>query len=117
LAPFSPQAGGARNADEEVTETEAYLWLKANTAFLPKERRSDKAVAAATEALKEPLKVLDAGRQYLLGSDFTIADLNVASVLSHGMLLERNLSATPAAHAWFKRCLSRPAVAKVHAFK
>jgi glutathione S-transferase len=44
--------------------------------FLPKEQRSDKAVAAATEALKGPLKVLDgalAGKQYLLGSDFTIA--------------------------------------------
>ena len=60
-----------------VTETEAHLFtLLANKVFLPKEQRSDKTVAAATEALKGPLKVLDgalAGKQYLLGSDFTIA--------------------------------------------
>jgi glutathione S-transferase len=71
-----------------MTETEAYLFtLLANTVFLPEEQRSDKAVAAATEALKGPLKVLDgalAGKDYLLGSDFAIADLNVASVLSQG---------------------------------
>jgi glutathione S-transferase len=36
-----------------VTETEAHLFtLLANKVFLPKEQRSDKAVAAATEALK-----------------------------------------------------------------
>jgi hypothetical protein len=55
-----------------MTETEAYLFtLLANTVFLPEERRSDKAVAAATEGLKGPLKVLDdalAGRQYLVGT-------------------------------------------------
>lgn len=48
-----------------------------------------------------------AGRQYLLGGDFTTADLNVASVPSQEMQLEPDLSATPAVH------LSRPAVANV----
>ena len=79
--------------------------------FVPNEQRSDKAVAAATEALRAPLKVLDgalAGKQYLLGDDFTIADLNAASVLSQGMLLEPDLSATPAAQAWLGKCRSRP---------
>jgi glutathione S-transferase len=88
--------------------------------FLPKEQRSDEAVTAANEALKGPLKVLDgalAGKPYLLGSDFTIADLNVASVLGQGMLLEPDLSATPAAQAWFGKCLSRFAIARVHGLK
>jgi glutathione S-transferase len=104
-----------------MTETEDYRFtLLANIVFLPEEQRSDKAVGAATEALKGPPKVRDgalAGKDYLLGSDFTIAGLNVASVLSQGMLLEPDLSTTLAAHAWFRRCLSRPAVAKVHGLK
>jgi hypothetical protein len=45
-----------------VTETEAHLFtLLANKVFLPKEQRSDKAVAAATEALKGARR--RAGRQ------------------------------------------------------
>jgi glutathione S-transferase len=99
-----------------VTETERHLnTLLANAVFLPQEQRSDKNVAA-TEALTGPFKVLDcalAGRQYLLGSEFTIADLNVASVLSQAMMLEPDLSATSSAQAWFGECLSRPAIAKV----
>jgi glutathione S-transferase len=104
-----------------MTEVESHLLaLLMHKMLLPKEQRSDKAIAAATEALKAPLKVLDgalAGKQYLLGNDFTIADLNVASVLSFAMLVKLDLSATPAAAAWLGKCLSRPANAKVRGLK
>jgi glutathione S-transferase len=104
-----------------MTEIEPHLLaLLMHKMLLPKEQRSDQAVAAATEALKAPLKVLDgalAGKEYLLGNDFTIADLNVASVLSFAMLVRLDLSPTPAAQAWLGKCLSRPANAKVRALK
>jgi glutathione S-transferase len=104
-----------------MTETEASLYtLLAHTVFLPEDQRSDEAVVAANEALTGPLKVLDgalADRQYLLSNDFTIADLNVASVLSQGMLMQPELSALPAAQAWLWKCLTRPAVANVIGMK
>jgi len=40
---------------------------------------------AAVEALKAPMNALEEslkGKEYLLGKDFTIADLNVAAVMS-----------------------------------
>lgn len=58
------------------------------------------------------LKVLDqalAGKEYLVGSAFSVADLNVASVLSWVRLLKIDLAAVPNVAAWLQRCLSRPA--------
>jgi glutathione S-transferase len=58
------------------------------------------------------MKVLDEhlkGRQYLLGNDFTIADLNVASVISVGALVQFDMSATTSAQKWLKTCLGRAA--------
>ncbi|MGH7864419.1 MAG: glutathione S-transferase family protein [Candidatus Binataceae bacterium] len=96
-----------------MTETEPHLIaILMHRMFLPAEQRSDKAVAAATEALKAPFAVLDShlkGREHLLGKDFTIADLNVASVLSLAMLVKFDFSATPTAQAWLNKCLARPA--------
>jgi glutathione S-transferase len=104
-----------------MTEVESHLLaLLMHKMLLPKEQRSDKAIAAATEALKAPLAVLDgalAGKQYLLGNDFTVADLNVASVLSFAMLVRHDLSAAPTAAAWLGKCLGRPANAKVRGLK
>jgi glutathione S-transferase len=104
-----------------MTEVESHLLaLLMHKMLLPKEQRSDKAVAAATEALKGPLQVLEgalAGKQYLLGNDFTIADLNVASVLSFAMLVRLDMSATPGVQAWLGKCLGRPANAKVRGLK
>jgi len=54
-------------------------------------------------------------RPYLLGNDFTIADLNAAAVLSFAMLVKLDLSATPAAQAWLQKCLGREANQRVRA--
>jgi glutathione S-transferase len=81
----------------------------------------DRDAARLTEALKvldPPFKVLDgalAGRDYLLGDEFTIADLNVAAVM--GRAIEMDLSATPALAAWLKRCLERPAAREALALR
>ena len=104
-----------------MTETEPHiLTILRHKMFLPKEQRDEKVVKASEEALKAPLKVLDdhlKNRPYLLGADYTIADLNVASVLSLATLIGLDFSATPAAKAWLGKCLARPASQKSRSYK
>lgn len=104
-----------------MTEVEPRLMtVLTHRIFLPADQRDEKAVAQALEALKNPLKVLDdavKGREYLLGNDFTIADLNVAAVLSFAMLAKVDFGPTPAASAWLNKCLGREANQRVRALK
>jgi glutathione S-transferase len=67
---------------------------------------------AALEALEKPLTYMNdhlTGRDYLLGKDFTLADLNVASVLTWLYPARIDLSTKPNVQAWLSRCLARPA--------
>jgi glutathione S-transferase len=84
--------------------------------FLPKEQRDPKQADDAAERAKTPLGVLDGalkGRRWLAGDGFTVADLNVAAVLSWAPLGGIDLGATPNVQAWFGRCTARPAFARV----
>jgi glutathione S-transferase len=77
---------------------------------LPPEDRDADRRAEALKVLDGPFKVLDgalADRPYLLGQGFTVADLNVAAVISRA--LDMDLTATPRLDAWLRRCLERPA--------
>ncbi|MGA7162504.1 MAG: glutathione S-transferase C-terminal domain-containing protein, partial [Pseudolabrys sp.] len=70
----------------------------------------------ALKVLVAPFKVLDAAvakQKYLLGNDFTVADLNVAAVISRAV--DMDLSAIP--KAWLTRCLERSAARKALALK
>jgi glutathione S-transferase len=100
-----------------MTEIEPHLMtILRNRLFLPADQRDEKAIQNATESLKAPLKVLDdqlKNRQFLLGNDFTIADLNVAAVLSFAMLAKVDLAPTPATQAWLQKCLGREANQRV----
>jgi glutathione S-transferase len=104
-----------------MTETEPHLiTILQNRMFRPKDQQDQKAVGEATKALAPPYKVLDdhlKTHEYLLGKDFTIADLNVASVLSLGNLVGVDMSATPKAQAWLAKCTSRPANQKASQYK
>ena len=83
---------------------------------LPPEQRDPQKADDAAERFNTPLRVLDdalAGRQYLLGSGFTVADLNVASVMSSAPLAGLDLSSAPSARGWLVRCTERPAFARV----
>jgi glutathione S-transferase len=99
-----------------MTETEPLLLtVLRNRLILPPEQRNEQAAAQAVAAVQGPLKVLDGalkGREYLLGKDFTIADLNVAGVLSFAMLAKLDLTAAPTAQAWLQKCLGREAFKK-----
>jgi glutathione S-transferase len=104
-----------------MTEVEPHLITMLRHRLLnPPEQRDEKAAQQAAEALKAPLKVLNdhlAGREWILGKDFTIADLNVASVMSFGMLVKLDMSAAPAVQGWLQKSLSREANKKVRAMK
>jgi glutathione S-transferase len=96
-----------------MTEVEPHvIAMFMHKMMLPKEQRSEQVVKSSAEALKAPLKVLNdhlAGREYLLGKDFTVADLNVASVLGIASLVGVDFSAAPTAKAWLDKCNARPA--------
>jgi glutathione S-transferase len=77
---------------------------------LPPEDRDAQKLAEALKVIAGPFRVLDAAlaeRPYLVGDDFTVADLNVAAVISRA--IDMDLSATPRLGAWLARCLERPA--------
>jgi glutathione S-transferase len=82
---------------------------------------AERDVALREEALKvlaAPFKVLDAAvaqQPYLLGDGFTVADLNVAAVISRA--LDMDLAASPNLKAWLTRCLDRPAARLALALK
>ena len=85
---------------------------------LPPADRDPQRLAEALKVLEPPFNVLDralAGRRYLLGDDFTVADLNVAAVISRA--IDMDLSATPHLADWLKRCLERPAARAAQALR
>ncbi|HWP67099.1 MAG TPA: glutathione S-transferase family protein [Candidatus Limnocylindria bacterium] len=84
-----------------------------NRVMLPEAQRNEAAAKAAAERFLVPLRVLDgalAGREYLLGSTFSVADLNVAGVLMTAPLSGLSLDGAPNAAAWLSRTTQRPAL-------
>jgi len=104
-----------------MTEVEPHLiTILRNRVMNPPEQRDEKAAQAAVEALKAPLNVLEVslkGKEYLLGNNFTIADLNVAAVMSWVPMMRLDLSSWPNAQAWLQKCLGREANKKVRGMK
>ncbi len=85
--------------------------LKSALGILGVTKDMDAAKAALAE-MARPFNVLNMAldqRDYLLGGEFTVADLNVASVLSWTRLAGADLSDYPNVEAWLGRCLTRPA--------
>ena len=85
---------------------------------LPPDERDAAKRAEALAVLAAPFKVLDgalAGRQYLVGDGFTIADLNVAAIVSRA--IDMDLGAVPNLKAWLTRCLEQPAARAALALK
>jgi glutathione S-transferase len=93
------------------------IWSLHAVRLLPAERDA----AKRDEALKviaAPFQVLDAAlaaQPYLIGDDFTVADLNVAAIISRA--IDMDLSAVPNLKAWLTRCLERPAALAALALK
>ncbi|HEX3502527.1 MAG TPA: glutathione S-transferase family protein [Xanthobacteraceae bacterium] len=85
---------------------------------LPSAERNGALREEALKVIAAPFRVLDdavADEPYLLGSAFTVADLNVAAVISRAV--DMDLSAWPHLKAWLMRCLDRPAARAALALK
>jgi len=94
-----------------MTELEPHLLtMLRHRVMLPEDQRDASEAEAGQAALQAPLGVLDGAlddRSYLLGDAFTIADLNVAAVLSWAIFVGLDLSSFARVKAWFDACMSR----------
>jgi glutathione S-transferase len=85
---------------------------------LPPEDRDPQRLAEALKVLDLPFGVLErelARTHYLLGNEFTVADLNVAAVISRA--IDMDLTGRPNLGSWLRRCLERPAALAARALR
>ena len=98
-----------------TTEVEKpLLFASANRKLFAPDSRDEEQAQMAIGKLDRPFKVLDAHlaqQPWLLGERFTVADLNVATVMDLAPQCGISLQAWPAVNAWHQRCLARPAAA------
>ena len=83
--------------------------------FTPAEKQDEKVVARSARGLERPLQVLEnqlAGQDYLLGAEFTLADLNLAGVMDLLNMLQHDISAFSNVRAWLDRCYARESYAQ-----
>lgn len=83
--------------------------------FTPEPKRNPKVTENALRGLERPLKVLDdqlAQRPYLLGDEFSVADLNVAAVMLLFGMVDIDASAHTHVSRWLDACYARPALAR-----
>jgi glutathione S-transferase len=96
-----------------MTEVErSVLTALFNRAIFPEDKRDAAAADAAEKELAQPLGVLDGALRRsanLLGDNFTVADLNVASILSWARPAQIDLVSFPRVAEWLKNCAERPA--------
>jgi glutathione S-transferase len=100
-----------------MLEMEALLLdLLQHRAVLPEFARDASYAERDELLLRKPLGVLNntlAGRDYLAGGQFSIADLNVAGILVWGKMGRLNLSPHPNVARWLDSCLARAANIRV----
>jgi len=100
-----------------MLEMEALLLdLLQHRAVLPEFARDASYAERDELLLRKPLGVLNrtlTERDHLAGGQFSVADLNVASILVWGKMGRLDLSAHPKVTRWLKTCLARPAYSRV----
>jgi len=100
-----------------MLEIEALLLdLLQHRAVLPEFARDASYAERDQLLLRRPLGVLNSalnGRDYLTDSNFTVADLNVASILAWGKMGRLDLSSHSNLARWLDSGLARPAYGRV----
>jgi glutathione S-transferase len=100
-----------------MLEVEALLLdLLQHRAVLPEFARDASYAERDELLLRKPLGVLNttlAERAYLAGGQFSVADLNVASILVWGKMGRLDLSTHSNVARWLESCLARPAYSRV----
>lgn len=85
--------------------------------FVPEDKRDSDVIEKAQNAIKPLNKILDealTGRSYLVGSEFSMADLNVASVAKINKRVNIDLGQYSQLDDWLTRVMSRPAAMKLN---
>ena len=86
--------------------------------FMPEEKRDAKVIAGATKGLARPLAVLNealSNQAYLLGDDFSLADLNLSGVMDLFNMIKFDVSNYPNVQRWLAQCYGRPSYAAAKA--
>lgn len=99
-------------------ELDGRILAIAKARFGAEEERDEAVAAAAEQELEAPLAVLEralVGRDHLVGSSFSVADLNVAAVMVFAPPLGVDFTQYPAVDAWLRACLERPVAKDVFA--
>jgi glutathione S-transferase len=121
--------GGALYPANAADEARAWQWsvwaiseieplqmqIVIQTLFTPEDKRNPKVIPGATKGLQRPIKVLDAalaGRNWLIGDAFSVADLNVAAVMHLMKDIHFDYSGHANVHRWADACYARPALAR-----
>ncbi len=114
---------GPRDEDENARMTQWALFGAASLEALTlailnvhNEGREDsdagrREIADCAERLHRPLRALDAHlgtRQWMIGSRFTVADINMAEILRYAQAEPGLLVVHPAVDGWLRMCQGRP---------
>ncbi|WHA43927.1 glutathione S-transferase family protein [Agrobacterium larrymoorei] len=114
---------GPQTLEEDALATQWSLWVATEvekplllatairSLFEPR-LPAEEELEIALRKLARPLKVLDQhlrNQPYILGSRFTVADINVASVMHLIPIADIDISQWPSLKKWLDECLSRPA--------
>jgi len=96
-----------------MQETEAHLLTALfNRVLAPEEKRDEAKAVEACKRLEAPMRVLDGaltGRAYLATDAFSVADLNVAAVLSWSRGAGLDLAPHANVARWYGECFGRAA--------
>lgn len=96
-------------------QTPAVDWL-IQEIFMPPEKKNPHVIEEAQKKIPGFLSVLEKtlkNKNYLVSDRFTVADLNVASVVNILVALKYDLSSFPHIQRWMGLCSNRPAMQKL----
>ncbi|MFT4582666.1 MAG: glutathione S-transferase [Gammaproteobacteria bacterium] len=86
--------------------------------FVAEDKRNDKQIASAEKQLTRPLQVLDdalSNQEWLVGAQFSIADLNVSGVMLLLKMVKFDYSNFANVQRWADACYARPSLARAQA--
>jgi glutathione S-transferase len=129
---LAKQYGGALYPRDTGAEAHAWQWsvwaiseieplqmqIVVQRLFVPKDKQDARVVENAMKGLQRPLKVLDAhlaDRSWLLGSAFTVADINLAGVMQLMKMVSIDISNHAHVQRWLDTAAARPALARAQA--
>ncbi len=84
--------------------------------WYPADQKNENAGVAAKQDVLDCLRILDhhlAGKQYLLGTDYSLADAHLNSYCDWVRHMKFDLASYPNLNAWGARCAERPAYKKL----